>query len=349
MEKADPVTKKIQKINLKTYKVFAELCKRHNLRYFAISGTAIGVHFWNGFIPWDDDMDIAMPIKDFEKFRDSIHKELPESYGFIELPELGGKIYNKNTTLIESPYAFLPDHYYGVFLDIVPLIGLPDDPKERKIFSSKIRHYIIEATAVDRAPELKTFTGQTIQTIKKTRQYLTTAYPFGTTKYCTDFSCIKCPCYITKGFLNPKIASFEDTKIPISSYQNHDLKIAYKQLVKDVPKKERQLVHHNFYAFCDINNPCIEYKKSYSKNKAPNWLKEISYKNHLFGMSSAREANLYKIRCQELEEQIKTERQRHETEIRTIRSSNSYKIGNYIIRPLSKMKFLSKKVKLPLR
>ena len=138
MDKTSVLTQKIQKINLETYKAFAKLCEKHQLRYFAISGTALGVHFWDGFIPWDDDMDIAMPIEDFEKFRKTFYKELPKPYGFIELPELGGKIYNSNTTLIEAPYAFLPSQYYGVFIDIVPLIGLPDDPKERKDFALRV-------------------------------------------------------------------------------------------------------------------------------------------------------------------------------------------------------------------
>ena len=90
MDKKDPTTQRIQKINLDTYKVFSKLCKKNNLKYFAVSGTSIGVHFWQGFIPWDDDMDIGMPIEDFEIFRKTIYKQLPKDYGFIELPELGG-------------------------------------------------------------------------------------------------------------------------------------------------------------------------------------------------------------------------------------------------------------------
>ena len=342
MEKANSTTKRIQKINLETYKVFANFCEKYGLRYFAISGTAVGVHFWKGFIPWDDDMDIAMPIEDFEKFRKNLYKKLPEPYGFIELPELGGKIYNKNTTLVEAPYAFSPSHYYGVFIDIVPLIGLPDNPKERKLFSYRIRRYIIEAATVDRAPELEPFTGQNTKTIAKERQEIISAYPFGTTKYCTDFSCIKCPYYITDGFLNPINAKFEDTTIPISSQQTHDLQVAYRHLTKDVPKGERQLVHHNFYALCDLDTPCSKYQKAFLEKKEPQWFKEISYKDHLFGISSAREAGLYKNLYQELEKRLEDERQLHKTDIEIIKSSKSFRLGNMLIKPLHKIKSLFK-------
>ena len=334
MDNIDPITKEIQQINLKTYKTFAKICDENNLRYFAVSGTAIGVHFWQGFIPWDDDMDIAMPFEDFEKFRKSICKQLPKEYSFIEFPELGGKIYNKNTTLIEAPYAYLPDHYYGAFIDIVPLIGLPDNFKERANFISQIKRYIVEAGAVDRAPELAIFTGQTVQTIKKTRKELANAFPFGTTKYCTDFSCIKCPTYLTSGFLQPKSMKFEDTTIPTTSELSHDLNIAYDNLTKNIPANERQLLHHDFYAFCNLENPCQKYAKEYQKIKLPDWFKEISYKDHLFGISSAREAGLYKNRCKELESSL----DQAYTEIELLRSSASYKIGNTIIKPFSKLK-----------
>ena len=343
MEKIDPITKRIQRINLETYKHFSKLCKDNDLRYFAISGTSIGVHFWNGFIPWDDDMDIAMPFEDFEKFRKIFYKQLPKDYAFIELPELGGKIYNKHTTLIEAPYAFLPNHYYGAFIDIVPLIGLPNNEAEREKFVSDVKRYIIEAGTINKAPELSTFTGQTPQKIQRLRRLLTTQYPFGTTKYCTDFSCIKCPLYLTEGFLKPAESPFEDTVIPISSKQEHDLKAAYGTLVKNIPPSERQLVHHNFYAYCNLNTPCAKYTKAYLDIKTPTWFKDITYKDHLFGISSAREAGLYKILCRSLEEQLAKEKQAHLDEVNVIRTSASYRLGNRLLKPISKLKAMFNK------
>ncbi len=334
MKDIDLTTKKIQQLNLQTYLVFAKLCQENNLHFFAISGTAIGVHFWQGFIPWDDDMDIAMPIEDFEKFRTILHEKLPEPYAFLEMPWLGGKLHNKNTTLIEAPYTTSPDHYFGIFIDIVPLIGLPDDPTERQTFSAEIKRFIAEARAIDRAPKLEVFTGQTPTKIEAWRQKLITAHPFGTTKYCTDLSCIKVPAYLTSGFIHPKEAKFENTTIPISSHQEKDLKTAYGTLIKDVPASDRGLNHHNFYNFCDLKTPYQYYTKSFKHDKIPAWFKEITTKEQLWGVSSAREADLYKNYCQELEAQLRMCR----AEISILRNSKSYKLGNTIMKPLAKVK-----------
>ena len=53
---------------LKIFKVFSEICERHKLRYYAAYGTALGAIRHKGFIPWDDDLDVAMPRADYNEF-----------------------------------------------------------------------------------------------------------------------------------------------------------------------------------------------------------------------------------------------------------------------------------------
>lgn len=129
--------KEIQRAILDVYKVYRELCKKHNLRYYAIGGTCIGAVRHNGFIPWDDDMDVVMPYEDYKRFIQIAEKELQKPYEIIgpmnckHYTENYIKIHNTNTTFIEEHTKEYPDRYSGIYIDIFPMYGLPENEKKR--------------------------------------------------------------------------------------------------------------------------------------------------------------------------------------------------------------------------
>ena len=134
----DPVIlDRVQKVNLKIYQDFADLCERHDINYFAISGTAIGTLRHKGFIPWDDDIDIAMLRDDYERFVGYAQDELSEKY-YLMGPEFEHKYYNltpnlvlKNTTFVTDS-AWAGDYAPGFFLDIFIFDNIPEDAPEAK-------------------------------------------------------------------------------------------------------------------------------------------------------------------------------------------------------------------------
>ena len=68
----------LQKKILDIFKAVAKICKDHDITYYAIGGTAIGAVRHQGFIPWDDDLDIAIPIEQYDRFIEIARRELPE-------------------------------------------------------------------------------------------------------------------------------------------------------------------------------------------------------------------------------------------------------------------------------
>ena len=64
--------------------MFDGICKKHGIRYFLDSGTAIGAVREHDFIPWDDDIDVAIMRSDYNKLRRVLKKELPSHYKLIE-------------------------------------------------------------------------------------------------------------------------------------------------------------------------------------------------------------------------------------------------------------------------
>lgn len=73
--------RKVQELTLNTLNTFIKFCEDHELRYYFTGGALIGVMRHKGFIPWDDDIDIGMPRKDFDLFHDLLKKEMPDGFG----------------------------------------------------------------------------------------------------------------------------------------------------------------------------------------------------------------------------------------------------------------------------
>ena len=68
MNTEDKLSYEIQSAILDVFKEFRRICENNHLVYFAIGGTCIGAVRHKGFIPWDDDLDVAMPYPDYKKF-----------------------------------------------------------------------------------------------------------------------------------------------------------------------------------------------------------------------------------------------------------------------------------------
>lgn len=121
-------------------KFFISICENHNLTYCCATGTMLGAVRHNDIIPWDDDVDVFMPRKDYEKFLTITEEIESKGFGVISAKNCDSfatfaKLYNKNTTLWE--FEAIP-FVYGVYIDIFPLDETSDN---KKIFLKKYRYF----------------------------------------------------------------------------------------------------------------------------------------------------------------------------------------------------------------
>lgn len=113
---------------------FKEICEEHKLTYFCVGGTVIGAVRHNGMIPWDDDIDVAMPRPDYERF---ITLCRTIDLGPFELASTDMKGYpcyfakfcDARTSLIEIERV---PCLYGVYIDVFPIDGTASDLDEAK-------------------------------------------------------------------------------------------------------------------------------------------------------------------------------------------------------------------------
>lgn len=81
----EPMMKKAWAAQLEVLQVIDEICTRHNIVYYAAWGTLLGAVRHKGFIPWDDDIDIAMKRADYRRFVEIAERELPKEWDLLTL------------------------------------------------------------------------------------------------------------------------------------------------------------------------------------------------------------------------------------------------------------------------
>lgn len=133
--------KEAQTILLNIIKEFDKICTRHNIPYYMVDGTMLGAIRHKGFIPWDDDIDVGVPIEYYERLIDLLNKELPLPYCVYSFKTHKGcgTAYAKvgdDSTLIDDPRMnHVPlDNQIGINVDVFPLYTCEcDDPKIKEI------------------------------------------------------------------------------------------------------------------------------------------------------------------------------------------------------------------------
>lgn len=135
-----------QELLLQLFREVDAICKKHNLRYVMAGGTLIGVLRNEGFIPWDDDVDIYMPKSDWDKFVEICKTEIPQNRALYcsdvdrtytnGFPRYGG-----TDSCAIHKHQIIGDDKAGEIIDVLTLDPIPDDDREYEKYRTHMMIY----------------------------------------------------------------------------------------------------------------------------------------------------------------------------------------------------------------
>ncbi len=275
--------KRIWACQIEMVKICLDICKKYNLEIVASDGTLLGAIRHDGFIPWDDDIDLYMKRPDYEKFLDVVESEIPSKYfaqslrtekkypnGHFQLRD------NDTTCLINTSYNDLKiGKNSGVWVDIFPLDYVSDDETTYNKDCERINEYKKRCWwALDKHFSVKSFIHKLIVSLHfrsinwyiKRNDELCKAYTEGKRLSTQSLSAAN-PKTIWDAKLYEGVTyhKFEDIEIPIPVHYDEILKHEFGNYM-ELPTDRGGNMHGSCYF--DLDKSWKEYKNiSYKEYK----------------------------------------------------------------------------------
>lgn len=255
---------------------FTDFCDKNNLHYLAIGGTALGAIRHNGFIPWDDDLDLGMPRPDYERFKLLFGKRI-DNY-ILEYPQNCDedyvvpymKLFDSSTTVIESGKKNIKR---GVWIDIFPYDGVGTEKKKCKRIIKPIyyKHMFIASCVYGENPNrafwknmVTRVSGALFASRLNIKKLLVSLdenckkYSFDDSQYCTLFYAydpVK-NLYDKKMIMNCQLYPFETTMIKAPVAYDEFLSLTYGDW-RQLPDMDNRESGHSI-VFVDLNHSYLE-------------------------------------------------------------------------------------------
>lgn len=252
--------KELCEIELGLLKKFDKFAQENGLRYWVMWGTLLGAVRHQGFIPWDDDIDISMPQKDYLRLIE-LMKENPERIEGTRLNSFEidegytrpfAKLCDTRTVLFEDfDISFVEE---GVYIDIFPMLPLPDNPRSRQALRKRWRaNFVMLGLSKGRLVKVKnplvTLTKRVLRIFARATGYkfflrnicrdvTSPIFEFEEVEYCigVDESDTQ---FRTEWFQDLNRLQFEDTLVPAPAGWDAVLRTCYGDYGKLPPLEER--------------------------------------------------------------------------------------------------------------
>lgn len=276
---------KVRELQLKSLEMllyFKKFCDENNLLFYFCGGCCIGSLRHQGFIPWDDDIDVFMPRDDYERLHKLWNEKADtKKYSCLHPSKemYSGNIFttivDNDTTLIK-PYQTELDIPLGVNMDIFPLDGCPSSRFKRKMqmFWSLIYSLYLAQVVPQKHGGVVEFGSKVLLKLVPSKNLRYKIWKFAE-KHMTKYKIEDCD-YITElcagpGYMKneyPKKAfescvykKFEGYDMPVPVGYDDYLKIAFGDYMT-MPPKEKQVASHDV-VILDLNKSYKEYKGKY--------------------------------------------------------------------------------------
>lgn len=256
---------------LKILKATDQVCREYHLTYYIWAGTMIGAVRHQGFIPWDDDIDIAMPREDYDRLIAHATDWLPQPMELVcaetdsSYPLPFGKIQDASTTLIERMHL---KYLGGVYIDVFPLDGAPRNKWRQKIHFGRYEYYKRVLYLMYRdpyrhghgpscwVPLLCRHWYQLNEVQRKIRKILT-RYPYSESRLIADYDDGSRGVMDKSVLGTPTAYPFEDTKV--NGVEQYDTYLSRKYGdYMTLPPEDQRRQHH--FHFLDLDHPYRDFR-----------------------------------------------------------------------------------------
>jgi len=265
----------LQQKELQLLAHFVRICEALKLRYYLVCGTALGAVKYRGFIPWDDDVDVAMPREDYETFLREAPALLPEGI-FLQnyrtdpaFPQIFSKLRDSGTTYLEKSSAHLPIHH-GMYIDIFPLDGYPAQKHRQLWLEVRKKLYLqLLGTAFAEPEPLKSRIIFRIKRFFGLQRY-SAVFARGYENMIRSFPAAGSSLWCNHGNWQGRLeyapraqygrgtgAVFEGLPVRIPEQYDAYLRQKYGDYHQDPPKEEQ--VGHHYHTVCDPDRPYTFY------------------------------------------------------------------------------------------
>ena len=275
-------TKDIQKVILSIIKDLDAFCKKYNIEYYLMGGSALGAMRHKGFIPWDDDLDIFMTYDNYHRFI-KLYREKGDNKKYFlqventkEWPLFLSRLCLNGTTMISEEFKNNAKQHHNVFVDIMCLYSAPKNNVTRLVQYCAAQ--VLRVNALARVG----FTSKSL--IKNTTLFLSKLvvnkitkpilikyvckYEKKNTEYVGHYfgrARFKKTSFERKYIGKPRYVKFEDTELPVFENVEDYLETRFGSKWMEMPDKKTRDMYPIHGDFVDLEN---DYTKYLSKDES---------------------------------------------------------------------------------